>query len=67
MLLPGATRFQVIAKSPLTGIFGQANAAGSFVPQLKHDWARRGENGARACRCRSTASRLPWVKGRTAT
>ncbi len=32
---PGTTRFQVIAKSPLTGIFGQANAAGSFGPQLK--------------------------------
>ncbi len=32
---PGTTRFQVIAKSPLTGLFGQANAAGSFGPNLK--------------------------------
>ena len=32
---PGTTRIQLFAKSPLTGIWGQANAAGSFGPQLK--------------------------------
>ncbi len=65
--MPGATCFQVIAKSPLTGIFGQANAAGIFAPQLKHDWTRRRENSVRACRCCSTVSRLPWARGWTVT
>ncbi len=34
-LLPNAGRFEVIAKSPLTGIYGDANAGGFFGPELK--------------------------------
>jgi aldehyde:ferredoxin oxidoreductase len=39
--LPGDARFQVISKSPLTGLYGQASAGGSFGPALKrtgHDF-----------------------------
>ena len=34
--VPGATRFQVMAKSPLTGTWGDANAGGDFASRLKH-------------------------------
>ncbi len=34
-LLPNAGRVEVIAKSPLTGIYGDANAGGFFGPELK--------------------------------
>jgi len=33
--VPGATRFQVMAKSPLTGTWGDANAGGDFARHLK--------------------------------
>ena len=33
--IPGGTRFAVCAKSPLTGGWGEANAAGSLGPMLK--------------------------------
>lgn len=33
--IPGGTRFAVCAKSPLTGGWGEAHAAGSFGPMLK--------------------------------
>ena len=33
--IPGGTRFAVYAKSPLTGGWGEAHAAGSFGPMLK--------------------------------
>ena len=32
---PSASRYSVVAKSPLTGIWGQANSGGSFGPALK--------------------------------
>ncbi len=32
---PGAGRLEVISKSPLTGIYGDANAGGHFAPELK--------------------------------
>ncbi|MEA1904628.1 MAG: aldehyde ferredoxin oxidoreductase family protein [Candidatus Hadarchaeota archaeon] len=32
---PGAGRLEVIGKSPLTGIYGDANAGGHFAPELK--------------------------------
>ncbi|NLE44435.1 MAG: aldehyde ferredoxin oxidoreductase family protein [Chloroflexi bacterium] len=34
-LLPNSGRVEVIAKSPLTGIYGDANAGGFFGPELK--------------------------------
>ncbi|OQY18615.1 MAG: aldehyde ferredoxin oxidoreductase [Chloroflexi bacterium] len=34
-LMPNGCRVEVIAKSPLTGIYGDANAGGSFGPELK--------------------------------
>ena len=34
-LMPNGCRMEVIAKSPLTGIYGDANAGGSFGPELK--------------------------------
>nr|MBC8446204.1 aldehyde ferredoxin oxidoreductase [Chloroflexota bacterium] len=34
-LVPNAGRMEVIAKSPLTGIYGDANAGGFFGPELK--------------------------------
>ena len=34
-LLPNAGRVEAIAKSPLTGIYGDANAGGFFGPELK--------------------------------
>ncbi len=34
-LMPNGCRLEVIAKSPLTGIYGDANAGGSFGPELK--------------------------------
>jgi len=34
--IPGATRFQVMAKSPLTGTWGDANAGGDFALHFKH-------------------------------
>jgi aldehyde:ferredoxin oxidoreductase len=34
-LMPNASRLEVIAKSPLTGIYGDANAGGHFAPELK--------------------------------
>ena len=34
-LVPNAGRVEVIAKSPLTGIYGDANAGGFFGPELK--------------------------------
>jgi aldehyde:ferredoxin oxidoreductase len=33
--IPGATRYQVMAKSPLTGTWGDANAGGDFAIHLK--------------------------------
>jgi len=33
--IPGATRYQVMAKSPLTGGWGDANAGGDFATRLK--------------------------------
>ena len=33
--LPGDARYQIISKSPLTGIYGQSSAGGSFGPTLK--------------------------------
>lgn len=33
---PTAGRLEVIAKSPLTGIYGDANSGGHFTPELKH-------------------------------
>lgn len=35
-LVPTSGRFTVTAKSPLTGILGDANAGGSFGPELKY-------------------------------
>jgi aldehyde:ferredoxin oxidoreductase len=32
---PGAGRLEVVSKSPLTGIYGDANAGGYFAPELK--------------------------------
>ena len=32
---PSAARYSVVTKSPLTGIWGQANSGGSFGPALK--------------------------------
>ena len=34
-LMPNSARIEVIAKSPLTGIYGDANAGGMFGPELK--------------------------------
>ena len=34
-LLPNSGRFEVISKSPLTGIYGDANSGGFFGPELK--------------------------------
>jgi aldehyde:ferredoxin oxidoreductase len=34
-LMPNSSRVEVIAKSPLTGIYGDANAGGMFGPELK--------------------------------
>jgi len=34
-LIPTSSRMEVIAKSPLTGIYGDANAGGFFGPELK--------------------------------
>jgi aldehyde:ferredoxin oxidoreductase len=34
-LVPNAGRMEVVAKSPLTGIYGDANAGGFFGPELK--------------------------------
>lgn len=34
-LMPTSSRMEVIAKSPLTGIYGDANAGGFFGPELK--------------------------------
>ncbi|MCL4459641.1 MAG: aldehyde ferredoxin oxidoreductase family protein [Chloroflexi bacterium] len=34
-LMPNSSRIEVIAKSPLTGIYGDANAGGFFAPELK--------------------------------
>lgn len=33
--IPGNTRFMIMTKSPLTGLFGQTNCSGSFGRQLK--------------------------------
>jgi aldehyde:ferredoxin oxidoreductase len=33
---PSACRFEVIGKSPLTGIYGDANSGGHFGPELKY-------------------------------
>jgi aldehyde:ferredoxin oxidoreductase len=35
-LMPNASRLEFVAKSPLTGIYGDANAGGHFAPQLKY-------------------------------
>ena len=35
-LMPNASRVEFIAKSPLTGIYGDANASGHFSPELKY-------------------------------
>ena len=35
-LMPNASRLEFIAKSPLTGIYGDANAGGHFGPELKY-------------------------------
>ncbi len=34
-ILPGQTRFIVVGKSPLTGLWGEANCSGSFGSELK--------------------------------
>jgi aldehyde:ferredoxin oxidoreductase len=34
-LMPNASRVEFVAKSPLTGIYGDANAGGHFGPELK--------------------------------
>lgn len=34
--IPNSGRFEFIAKSPLTGIYGDANAGGHFGPELKY-------------------------------
>ncbi|MFC1802363.1 aldehyde ferredoxin oxidoreductase family protein [Thermoproteota archaeon] len=34
-MFPTASRFNVSAKSPLTGIFGDSNAGGHFAPEIK--------------------------------
>ena len=34
-LMPNASRLEIVAKSPLTGIYGDANAGGHFAPKLK--------------------------------
>ena len=34
--MPTSNRFSVTAKSPLTGILGDANSGGFFVPELKY-------------------------------
>ncbi len=34
-LMPNASRLEFIAKSPLTGVYGDANAGGHFGPELK--------------------------------
>ena len=34
-IYPTAGRFEVVGKSPLTGIYGDANAGGHFAPKLK--------------------------------
>ncbi len=34
-LIPGSTRYTAVAKSPLTGGWGDANAGGDFAPHLK--------------------------------
>jgi aldehyde:ferredoxin oxidoreductase len=35
-LMPNSGRLEVIAKSPLTGIYGDANAGGFFAPEVKY-------------------------------
>ena len=35
-LVPTSSRFTITAKSPLTGILGDANAGGAFAPELKY-------------------------------
>ncbi|MBI4790738.1 MAG: aldehyde ferredoxin oxidoreductase family protein [Chloroflexi bacterium] len=35
-LMPNASRIEFVAKSPLTGIYGDANAGGHLAPQLKY-------------------------------
>ncbi len=35
-VFPTAGRLEVITKSPLTGIYGDANSGGHFTPELKH-------------------------------
>jgi aldehyde:ferredoxin oxidoreductase len=35
-MFPTASRFNVSAKSPLTGIFGDSNAGGHFAPEMKY-------------------------------
>lgn len=35
-LMPNSGRLAVIAKSPLTGIYGDANAGGFFAPEIKY-------------------------------
>lgn len=35
-MFPTASRFNVSAKSPLTGIFGDTNAGGHFAPEMKY-------------------------------
>ena len=34
-VFPTAGRLEVIAKSPLTGTYGDANSGGHFTPELK--------------------------------
>lgn len=34
-MIPGSGRFEVAARSPLTGIWGEANGGGSFGPELR--------------------------------
>lgn len=34
-LMPNASRLEIVGKSPLTGIYGDANAGGHFAPKLK--------------------------------
>ncbi|MBI3361671.1 MAG: aldehyde:ferredoxin oxidoreductase, partial [Chloroflexi bacterium] len=34
--MPNASRLEFVAKSPLTGIYGDSNAGGHFGPELKY-------------------------------
>ncbi|MDP2718341.1 MAG: aldehyde ferredoxin oxidoreductase family protein [Dehalococcoidia bacterium] len=35
-MAPSSGRFEIVTKSPLTGIFGDSNVGGYFAPEMKH-------------------------------